>query len=94
MITQSDLGWIPTDKVLPSLYADVRIRLKDNPSHDPGNVILDSTGWWAGYQRAYHPDEVSHWRELSDQERKDSGLPLTAAPGCDAVHIDHAGYVE
>ena len=72
--------WTPVAKAMPPLFTDVRIRLKDNPDRDPGNVILDTTGYWAGCQRAYHPDEVSHWRELSDQERADCGPSLTNQP--------------
>jgi len=54
--------WIATTEQMPPLFTDVRIKLGNNPRHDPGDVVLDDTGWWVGYQRAYHPDEVTHWR--------------------------------
>jgi hypothetical protein len=46
---------------LPPERTDVFIRLRDNPAHDPG-LCLWSGSLWVGYQRAYLPREVSHWR--------------------------------
>jgi len=63
--------WIAVQDELPPEYTDVEIRLKDNPLHNPGLIVRQGE-WWAGYERAYGMNEVSHWRYPPDYSETDA----------------------
>ena len=72
------MDWILISDRLPPEQTELRIRLKNNPTHDPGNMLWMSfssdkqdidIGMFVGYNINHFCKEVSHWALASDTAR-------------------------